>query len=44
MIPSLFINALDDPIVSKETIDYKVINENPNCALGITNYGGHLGY
>ena len=44
MIPSLFLNALDDPIVSKETIPYQVLEQNPNCALGTTEYGGHLGY
>ena len=43
-IPSLFLNALDDPIVSKETIPYSVLESNPNCALGTTEYGGHLGY
>lgn len=42
--PSLFINALDDPIVSKEAIDYEVMKGNPYVAVATTKHGGHLGY
>lgn len=43
-IPTLFINALDDPVVSAETICYDVFKQNPNVILATTKHGGHLGY
>jgi predicted alpha/beta-fold hydrolase len=43
-IPTFFLNSLDDPVVHKSAIDYDGINSNPNCFLGITKHGGHIGY
>jgi len=37
-------NALNDPVVSKEAIDYDVFRANENCVLGTNKGGGHLGY
>lgn len=42
--PTLFINALDDPIIGSETIQYDVISKNPYTAIATTKHGGHLGY
>ncbi|KAJ2843386.1 hypothetical protein GGI22_007223 [Coemansia erecta] len=43
-IPMLFINALDDPMCSHETIPYSEIEGNPNLMLACTRYGGHLAF
>ena len=43
-IPTLFINALDDPIIGSEGIDYEVIAANPNTALATSEHGGHMSY
>jgi predicted alpha/beta-fold hydrolase len=43
-IPTFFMNALDDPIVTHKSIDYDVIKSNPNTVVGITKHGGHIGY
>ena len=43
-IPTFFLNSLDDPVVHKSAIDYEGIRANPNCFLGTTNHGGHIGY
>jgi len=43
-VPSLFMNAIDDPIIGERAIDYEVFKANPNVVLGTTRYGGHLGY
>ena len=43
-IPTLFMNALDDPIVTHKCIDYDVIKNNPNTVVGTTKHGGHIGY
>ena len=37
-------NALDDPVLGHQTVDYEVFKTNPNAVLGTTNNGGHLGY
>ena len=43
-IPTFFLYSLDDPIVTKECIDYEMFDRNENLSLGTTQYGGHLGY
>jgi len=42
--PTLFINAIDDPIIGTKCIDYEVFKQNPNVAISTTKHGGHLGY
>lgn len=42
--PTIFINAMDDPIVSPNCIDYDVFRNSRYVALATTRYGGHLGY
>lgn len=42
-VPLLCIQAADDPIAPEAAIPYKAIEENPNCILAVTPYGGHLG-
>ncbi|KAJ9084119.1 hypothetical protein DSO57_1027591 [Entomophthora muscae] len=43
-IPTLFINALDDPISSIAAIASDEIHANPNLILAVTRFGGHLGW
>ena len=42
--PTVFFNAMDDPIISANCIDYDVFKQNSYVALATTRYGGHLGY
>lgn len=34
--PTLFISAIDDPLIGSETIDYDVIKNNPYTAIATT--------
>lgn len=43
-IPTLFINALDDPISAIAAIAADEIHANPNLILAVTRAGGHLGW
>jgi predicted alpha/beta-fold hydrolase len=43
-VPSLFMNARDDPIIGDKAIDYDIFKDNQYTVLGTTNHGGHLGY
>jgi len=45
-IPTLLLNAHDDPIVPAELIDYpkKATHNNQNLILATTKFGGHLGW
>ena len=43
-VPLLCIQAADDPIAPEAAIPYVAIEENPNCVLAVTPYGGHLGW
>lgn len=43
-IPTLFLNALDDPISSREAIPYQSLKSNPNCILVTTERGGHVAW
>ena len=42
--PTFFLNALDDPVIGRDSINYDIINSNKNTILGTTKHGGHLGY
>ena len=42
--PTVFFNAMDDPIISADCIDYDVFRNNKNVAVATTEHGGHLGY
>ena len=43
-IPTLFMNAKDDPIVGLKAIEFELFKSNPNAAIATTDHGGHLGY
>ncbi|KAG2502252.1 hypothetical protein HYH03_000738 [Edaphochlamys debaryana] len=43
-IPTLCIQALDDPIAPKEAIPYSALAANPHAVLVTTLTGGHLGW
>ena len=42
--PTLFFNALDDPIVNRHLIGHNAFKKNKNLLLATTEHGGHLGY
>jgi len=41
-IPTLLINARDDPIVSRKCIPFAELKQNPNIILAETCKGGHV--
>ncbi|KAI1004951.1 hypothetical protein K3495_g3264 [Podosphaera aphanis] len=43
-IPLFAINALDDPIATKEAIPYEEVRQTPNVVLCTTSLGGHLSW
>lgn len=43
-IPTLIINATDDPVTGENVIPYKQARENPCVLLCETDLGGHLAY
>ncbi|GLC76834.1 hypothetical protein PLESTF_001846100 [Pleodorina starrii] len=43
-VPTLCIQALDDPIAPKEATPFEALRQNPNCTLVTTLTGGHLGW
>ncbi|XP_057309633.1 phospholipase ABHD3-like isoform X2 [Hydractinia symbiolongicarpus] len=43
-IPMLFLNARDDPFAPEESIPLDAIKKNPNMAIILTDYGGHIGF
>lgn len=43
-IPTLIINALDDPFLPKECYPYEEAKENNNVTLMTPRYGGHVGF
>lgn len=43
-IPFLIMNALDDPIIPMEAIDYEGCMANENICLVTTQYGGHVAW
>ena len=42
--PTLFINAIDDPIIGNHGIDFESIRNNKFTVLATTEHGGHLAY
>ncbi|XP_064647423.1 protein ABHD15-like isoform X2 [Lineus longissimus] len=42
--PMLFINSLDDPVCTKDTIAFDLFKAYPNFILCLTKYGGHCGF
>jgi len=43
-VPTLIMNARDDPLLGPDSIAYKECRANPNVLLAVTEKGGHLGY
>ncbi|CAI0439468.1 unnamed protein product, partial [Linum tenue] len=43
-VPLLCINALDDPVCTRESIPWDECRMNPNIVLAATQHGGHLAY
>lgn len=43
-VPTIFLNALDDPIANAEVIPYDALQRNPHTVLVTTACGGHLGW
>jgi predicted alpha/beta-fold hydrolase len=43
-VPTLCIQALDDPIAPREAIPYAALAANDKCVLVCTRTGGHLGW
>ncbi len=43
-IPTLIINALDDPFLPKECYPYTEVNQNKKVHLLTPKYGGHVGF
>ena len=43
-IPTLYLNALDDPCISQDLIPYSEIKKNPNLLLATTKRGGHCSH
>jgi len=43
-IPTLLINALDDPFLTKKCFPYNIADQNPSFFLEAPKYGGHCGF
>ncbi|KAM0792571.1 hypothetical protein ACM66B_005234 [Microbotryomycetes sp. NB124-2] len=43
-VPLLSISALDDPVVSSQTVPESAAYDNPNLVFAMTKHGGHLGW
>ena len=43
-IPTLLINAANDPFLAPDCYPYKAAQENPNFYLEIPSHGGHVGF
>ena len=43
-VPTLIINALDDPFLMPSCYPYEAANVNPNIFLATPEYGGHVGF
>ncbi|KAG8923419.1 hypothetical protein FRC02_011157 [Tulasnella sp. 418] len=42
--PTLFINALDDPMFPRKHLPFDAVRKNPYTAMAVTSRGGHLGW
>lgn len=43
-VPTLILNALNDPLLTRECLDPKLVEGLENVILETTNYGGHVGF
>lgn len=43
-IPTLILNSMNDPILSKESLDHELTANLPQVTLETTMHGGHVGY
>ena len=43
-IPTLIVNAANDPFLSKECYPYEEVAKNPQVRLDVPRYGGHVGF
>lgn len=43
-IPTLILNAENDPMLTNESLDTSLADENRNIAFQLTKYGGHCGF
>ncbi|WP_198315038.1 hypothetical protein [Chitinophaga sp. MD30] len=43
-IPTLLINALDDPFLGPGSFPYEIARQNPHLFLETPHYGGHVGF
>ncbi len=43
-VPTLLINALDDPFLDEECFPFQAATHNPNLFLETPKYGGHVGF
>lgn len=43
-IPTLILNAKNDPLLTSETLNSKLIGDSKNIKYEITRFGGHVGY
>ncbi len=43
-VPTLCIQAENDPISGSHAIPYEIIKKNPNIMLLLTKSGGHIGF
>lgn len=43
-IPTLIVNAANDPFLSKECYPYEEVEQNPYLALEVPEHGGHVGF
>lgn len=43
-VPSLIINAANDPFLAAECYPFKEVNSNPFLKMLVPNYGGHVGF
>lgn len=42
--PTLFLNSLDDPVISSKSLNFEMFSKNGHVILGTTKFGGHLGF
>lgn len=43
-IPTLIVNALNDPLLTPECLDRSMVETHPNVTLELTTSGGHVGF
>ncbi len=43
-VPTLIINALNDPLLTPECLDQQLTENHPNVTMELTQFGGHVGF